>query len=144
MQVLEIHMNDWDDSSIYDQIFDPVSKIPYLHGEHHLSLQEHRIYQKGGSRMATYIMFGQYSGGSVKKISAKRTKDAQALVKKYDGKVRGGYAMLGEYDLLLILEAKNNQTAMQISIGLSKLLDIAMTTAPAVSIEEFDKLMKNV
>lgn len=94
--------------------------------------------------MATYLMFGQYSEGSVKKISAKRTKDAQALVKKYDGKIKGGYAMLGEFDLLLILEAKDNQRAMQVSIGLSKLLDIAFTTAPAVSIEEFDKLMKNV
>ena len=94
--------------------------------------------------MATFLMFGQYSGGSVKKISAQRTKDAMALVKQYGGKVKGGYAMLGDQDLLIILEAKDNPTAMQISVGLSKLLDIAFTTAPAVSMEEFDKLMKKV
>ena len=93
--------------------------------------------------MATYLMLGQYSEGSVKEISAKRTKDAVALVKQYGGKVKDGYAMLGEHDLLLILEAKDNPTAMKISVGLSKLLDIAFTTAPAVSLEEFDKLMKN-
>ena len=92
--------------------------------------------------MATYLMLGQYSGGSVKKISAQRTKDAMALVKQYGGKVKDGYAMLGEQDLLLILEAKDTSTALQISVGLSKLLDIAFTTAPAVSMDEFDKLMK--
>jgi uncharacterized protein with GYD domain len=94
--------------------------------------------------MATYLMLGQYSEGSVKEISAKRTKDALALVKQYGGKVKDGYAMLGEQDLLLILEAKDNPTAMKISVGLSKLLGIAFTTAPAVSMEEFDKLMKSV
>jgi uncharacterized protein with GYD domain len=94
--------------------------------------------------MATYLMLGQYSEGSVKKISPKRTKDALALVKQYGGKVKDGYAMLGEQDLLIILEAKDNPTAMKISVGLSKLLDIAFTTAPAVSMEEFDKLIKNV
>jgi len=87
-------------------------------------------------------MFGQYSGESVAKISAKRTKDALALVKQYGGKVKDGYAMLGDQDLLIILEAKDNSTAMKISVGLSKLLDIAFTTAPAVSMDEFDKLMK--
>ena len=92
--------------------------------------------------MATYLMFGQYSRESVKEISAKRTKDAMALVKQYGGKVKDGYAMLGDQDLLIILEAKDNSTAMQISVGLSKLLDIAFTTAPAVSMDEFDKLMK--
>ena len=94
--------------------------------------------------MATYLMLGQYSEGSVKEISPKRTKDAIALVKQYGGKVKDGYAMLGEQDLLLILEAKDNPTAMKISVGLSKLLGIAFTTAPAVSLEEFDKLMKSV
>jgi uncharacterized protein with GYD domain len=94
--------------------------------------------------MATYLLFGQYSGESVKKISAKRTKDALALVKELGGKVKDGYAMLGDQDLLIILEAQDNSTAMQISVGLSKLLDISFSTAPAVGMEEFDKLMKKV
>jgi uncharacterized protein with GYD domain len=92
--------------------------------------------------MATYLMFGQYSAGSVKKISAKRTEDSMELVKKLGGKIKDGYAMLGDQDLLIILEAKDNQTAMKISVELAKLLEVSFTTAPAVSIEEFDKLMK--
>jgi uncharacterized protein with GYD domain len=65
-----------------------------------------------------------------------------ALAKQYGGKVKDGYAMLGDQDLLIILEAKDNSTAMQISVALSNLLDIAFTTAPAVSMDEFDKLME--
>lgn len=92
--------------------------------------------------MATYLMFGQYTAASVKKISAKRTEDSLDLVKKLGGKIKDGYAMLGDQDLLIILEAKDNQTAMKISVELAKLLEVSFTTAPAVSIEEFDKLMK--
>ena len=94
--------------------------------------------------MATFIMLGQYTTESVKQISAKRSVKAQALIKQHGGKVKEGYAMLGANDLLLILEAKNVESAMKISVALSKLLDISFTTSPAVSVDEFDKLMKNV
>jgi uncharacterized protein with GYD domain len=94
--------------------------------------------------MATFIMLGQYSTDSVKQISAKRSVKAEALIKQHGGKVKEGFAMLGENDLLLVVEAKNVASAMKISVGLSKLLGIAFTTSPAVGIDEFDKLMKNV
>ena len=94
--------------------------------------------------MATFIMLGQYTTESVKQISAKRSVKAQALIKQHGGKIKEGFAMLGENDILLIVEAKNVESAMKVSVGLTKLLDIAFTTSPAVSMEEFDKLMKNV
>ncbi len=93
--------------------------------------------------MATFVMLGQYTIESVKKISAKRSVDAEALIKKHGGKVKEGYAMLGENDILLIVEAKNVESAMKISVGLSKLLDISFTTSPAVGMDEFDNLMKD-
>jgi uncharacterized protein with GYD domain len=94
--------------------------------------------------MATFIMLGQYTTESVKNISAKRSVDAEALIKKHGGKVKEGYAMLGKNDLLLIVEAKNVESAMKISVGLSKLLDISFTTSPAVGMDDFDNLMKDV
>lgn len=94
--------------------------------------------------MATFIMLGQYTTDSVKQISAERSVKAEALVKQHGGKVKDGYAMLGKNDLLLIVEADNVESAMKISVGLSKLLDISFTTSPAVDIDDFDKLMKNV
>jgi uncharacterized protein with GYD domain len=94
--------------------------------------------------MATFVMLGQYTTESVKHISAKRSVDAEALIKKHGGKVKEGYAMLGENDILLIVEAKNVENAMKISVGLSKLLDISFTTSPAVGMDDFDNLMKDV
>jgi uncharacterized protein with GYD domain len=94
--------------------------------------------------MATFVLLGQYTTDSVKQISAKRSKQAMEVVKKFGGKVIEGYALLGENDILLLLEAKDIQRAMQISVGLTKLLDIGFTTSPAVGMEEFDNLMKEV
>jgi uncharacterized protein with GYD domain len=51
------------------------------------------------------------------------------------------YAMLGEKDLLFILELPSVAAAMQVSVALSKMTGIAFSTAPAVTVEEFDKLM---
>lgn len=91
--------------------------------------------------MTTYLMFGRYDTESVGKISADRTALANALISENGGKVMSGYALLGEHDLVLIVDLPGTAEAMKTSVGLAKLLGIAFTTAPAVSIEEFDKLV---
>jgi uncharacterized protein with GYD domain len=91
--------------------------------------------------MATYLMFGKYSQEALKAISAKRTTEANALIKKHGGEFKSGYALLGEEDLVLIVDLPDTERAMKTSVALSKLLGIAFRTAPAVSVEDFDKLM---
>jgi uncharacterized protein with GYD domain len=98
--------------------------------------------QKGEIEMAIYIMLGKYSPESTKEISAERTDKAEALIKDNGGKVKAGYALLGAIDLVLITEFRNTEQAMKASVGLSKLLGISFTTSPAVSMEDFDKLMR--
>ena len=94
--------------------------------------------------MATYMLFGKYSQDLVKKISARRTDKATELINKYGGEVKSGYALLGETDLVLVLELPDTEHAMKVSVGLSKLLGISFRTAPAVSVEDFDKIMEGV
>jgi uncharacterized protein with GYD domain len=94
--------------------------------------------------MATFLMFGKYSADAVKKISAERTTEAANLAKKFKGQIKGMYALLGVYDLLLIAELPGAEQAMQFSVSLSKLTGIAFTTAPAVTVAEFDQLMAGV
>jgi uncharacterized protein with GYD domain len=94
--------------------------------------------------MATYLLFGEYSHDSVKQISARRTDKAADLIKKHGGELKSGYALLGGVDLVLILDLPDTQSAMKVSVGLTKLLGISFTTAPAVPFEEFDKLMEGV
>ncbi len=91
--------------------------------------------------MATYLMFGKYSLEAVKQISAERTDKAIALIKQHGGELKAGYVLLGEDDLLLVVDLPNTEQAIKTSVGLTKLLGIAFRTAPAVSVAEFDQMM---
>ena len=91
--------------------------------------------------MATFIMFGEYSQDSIKHISSQRTEKSIELIKKNGGELKSGYATLGKTDLILIVDFPGTTNAMKASVELSKLLGISFTTAPAVSVEEFDQMM---
>jgi uncharacterized protein with GYD domain len=89
-------------------------------------------------------MFGKYSQDSIRQISAKRTEKATELIKKNGGEIKAGYSLLGKIDLVLIVELPDSEQAIKTSVALSKMLGISFTTAPAVSMEDFDKLMEGV
>lgn len=91
--------------------------------------------------MATYFMFGKYSMEGMRGISAGRTAKTLALIKKHGGEFKAGYALLGDVDLVLIVEMPDTGQAMKTSAALSKLLGVSFSTAPAVSVDEFDTLM---
>ncbi len=91
--------------------------------------------------MGTYILFGHYTQDALKKISARRTAGAAAVIKKHGGELKSGYALLGEVDLVLIADFPDNAKAMKASIELTRQLGISFRTAPAVSVEYFDSLM---
>jgi uncharacterized protein with GYD domain len=91
--------------------------------------------------MTTYFMFGKYSHDSIKQISAQRTGEALALIGKNGGKLNAGYALLGEHDLILIVDFPGTEQAIKASVDLAKLLGISFSTSPAVSMESFDKLV---
>ena len=91
--------------------------------------------------MATYLMFGRYSQDSVEKISAKRTDEANELIKQNGGSVKEGYALLGENDLVLMVDFPDVSAAVKTSVELSKHLGISFSSSPALSIEEFDRLI---
>ena len=91
--------------------------------------------------MATYMMFGRYTAEGIRDISAARTEKAENLIKEAGGKIKAGYALLGDVDLVLNVEFRNNEQAMKASVELSKMLGISFTTAPAMEVDDFDKLL---
>lgn len=91
--------------------------------------------------MPTFFMFGKYSSEAVKEISAERTRKVISLVEKLGGKVNSMYALLGEYDLVFIVDFPGTQEAMKASVGLTKLTGISFSTSPAVTVEHFDKMI---
>jgi len=94
--------------------------------------------------MATYFMFGKYSVDAIKAISAERTQKVIDVVKKSGGEVQSMHALLGEKDLVFVVSFPGMEQAIQASVALSKMTGIAFTTAPAVTVEDFDKLMAKV
>ena len=92
--------------------------------------------------MSTFILFGTYTSDSIKNVSSKRTDEASKLIKELGGSIKSGYALLGEPDLVLVVDLPDTERAMRASAGLTKMTGIAFKTAPAVDIKDFDRLMK--
>jgi len=91
--------------------------------------------------MATFVMLGRYSSQALKEMSAERTQRAIEIIEGLGGQVQSLYATLGEVDLVCIASLPSVEDAIKASVSLSKLTGIAFSTAPAVSVAEFDKLM---
>jgi len=92
--------------------------------------------------MATFVMFGKYSSDSIREISAKRTVKVHNLFKEMGGEIISMYAILGEYDLIFIVNLPNVTKAVKASLALNQMLGITFNTSPALKIEEFDSLAK--
>jgi uncharacterized protein with GYD domain len=90
--------------------------------------------------MATFFMFGRYSPEAIEGISAARTKKVVNTIEKAGGKVSSMYALLGECDLVFIVDFPGVEEAMKASVALNKLTGISFSTSPAVTVEDFDKL----
>jgi uncharacterized protein with GYD domain len=93
--------------------------------------------------MSTFVMFGKYSLEAMKEISALRTAKASAVIEDLGGEIKAGYALLGETDLLIVVDLPGVNEAMQASVEMTRLLGIAFTTSPAVTVEEFDRLIES-
>ena len=94
--------------------------------------------------MATFFMFGKYSSEALKEMSAERTDKAVSLLKKYGGEVNSMYALLGEHDLVLIVDFPGVEQAMKASVALTKMTGVSFNSSPAVPVEDFDKMIAEI
>ena len=92
--------------------------------------------------MATFVLMGKYTHEGLRDIGARRTAEAVGLIEKFDGQVTAMYALLGPYDLMLIVNLPGPREAMEASIALARLTGISFTTCPAVSVERFDEMIE--
>jgi uncharacterized protein with GYD domain len=94
--------------------------------------------------MATFFMFGKYSSEALKEMSAERTDKAISLIKKFGGEVNSMYALLGEQDLVLIVDFPGVEQAMKASVALTKMTGVSFNSSPAMPIEDFDKMITEI
>ena len=90
--------------------------------------------------MAIFIMYGKYSREAVELISAERHLEVDKLLERFGGKMKAEYCMLGEKDVLFIIELPGTREAMQLSIALSRMTGITFNTSAAVTVTEFLEL----
>ena len=91
--------------------------------------------------MPTFLMFGKYSAQAVKEISPRRNQAAADLIQKLGGTIQAVYALLGDTDLLVVVDLPGIEAAFKASVELGKMTGIAFTTCPAIPVEEFDKIV---
>jgi uncharacterized protein with GYD domain len=91
--------------------------------------------------MATFFMFGKYTAESLENASVERTREAHRVVEDLGGKIKAIYALLGEHDLVIIVELPRMAEAMRASVALKRLTDVSFYTTAAMPVEEFDELV---
>ena len=91
--------------------------------------------------MGTFFLLGKYGADAFRDISKDRTEKSRQLVEQLGGKVKAVYALLGEVDLIFIVEFPNMADAMKASIALGKMTGISFSTAAAMTVEEFDNIV---
>lgn len=96
--------------------------------------------KKGGIMMITFLMFGKYSSEAIKGMSGARTVEANNLIKKNGGEVISQYALLGENDLLFIVNFPSVDDVIRSSVALNELTGISFNSVPAITVEQFDKV----
>jgi uncharacterized protein with GYD domain len=90
--------------------------------------------------MSIYLMYGNYNPGSLQEISPERTEKAKDLIQENGGTIKAGYALLGETDLLFIVDFNKTKDVIKTSVEMGNLLGITFSSVPAITIAEFDKL----
>lgn len=91
--------------------------------------------------MATYIMLGTYSEKGISGASSARSDEAIKTIEQHGGKLKDVYALLGDVDLVVVVDMPGTEAAMQTSLALTRLLGVTFSTSPALTYQEFDKLL---
>jgi len=89
--------------------------------------------------MATYIMLSTLTdeGRKTVKQNPGRIKQVNKEIEAMGAKVLAQYAVLGPYDFVNVVEAKDNQTIAKISMELGARGTIHFLTMPAIAIDQF-------
>lgn len=94
--------------------------------------------------MNSFILIGKYSPEAVKEMGADRTQKSTRLINELGGEVKAMFALLGGFDVVMIVDLPSTESAMKASLGLNILTGISFSTFPAVSINDFDRIIGEV
>ena len=96
--------------------------------------------------MPTYVTLVKFTdqGSMIIKDSQKAQEEAIKNAEKVGIKVKGLYFLMGDYDIVVISECPNDETAVASSIVASSDGNIRTTTLRAFTQEEFAEILKKL
>lgn len=94
--------------------------------------------------MPTYVLLSSLTDQGRKTIRARpsRIKQVNKEIETMGAKVVAQFALLGPYDFVNIIEAKDNKAIAKISVELGSRGSVQFLTMPAIPIEEFIATLK--
>ena len=96
--------------------------------------------------MSTYISLLKLTEQGIKNIKDAPTRVEQAIKAMEAGgaKFIGFYAVMGEYDYIVIVEATNDEAMMTYMLALGSLGNVKTTTMKAFNKDQFTDLVKKL
>lgn len=96
--------------------------------------------------LSHYILLINWTEQGIRKIkeSPDRYNSFKASVEKAGGNMIGGYYTFGEYDVVIIIEAPNDQAVMSLMLKVGSAENVRTKTLKAFTAEERMKIIKHL
>ena len=93
--------------------------------------------------MATYVVLGKFTqqGVATVKESRSRREAAQQAIQAAGGSLPHVYYTMGQYDLVAIVEAPDDETATRVALGTAGAGNVRTETLRAFTESEFDSIV---
>lgn len=94
--------------------------------------------------MATYVILSTLTDEGRRTIKEKpgRIIEVNKELEKMGVKVKEQFCVLGQYDFVNIVEAKDNETVMKMSLELGSRGSVQLMTLPAIPVADLVKMLK--
>jgi uncharacterized protein with GYD domain len=96
--------------------------------------------------LSHYILLINWTEQGIGKIneSSARYNSFKASVEKAGGKLIGGYYTFGEYDVVIVIEAPNDETVMSLMLKVGSAGNVRTKTLKAFAAEQAMKIIKDL
>ena len=97
--------------------------------------------------MSHYILLINWTQQGINRIkdtASDRYSSFKVLVEKAGGKLTGVYFTMGEYDMVLVIEAPNDETVMSLMLKHGSLGNARIKTLKAFTADEGIKIIKDL
>ncbi len=96
--------------------------------------------------MATHIVLMNFTDQGIRNVkqSPERRKAATAAAEKLGIKVKEAYLTMGAYDVVILVDAPNDETMAAWTLSLGSLGNVRTQTMRAYSADEMDKIFAKI